>query len=569
MKGDRVSVPLKTKILHTVKHMLKKHWNKIAYEMDWKAHWFYLLSLINRENRFDAFASHNVLLDHLKAISSFLFSTRQYFNVGTSSSNSSDSSMPSSNNGPQGIQGDEGLSTTETTSLLDYAMEKLSDLRLPVAIEGLLALVLCLPTDFPHYDTYLPKWFEIWSTLDHNHAWDACWLLLVSRARKTTTTSSSSTSSFNWTAVLPFLLTKGREILNIPNVAGVSNVNSNSFPKSLPTFYHIVLQQFKDLNTKIISKLSKIIFHCIVSEGERSGTGAATAAVTNGQSGQKDQNGGQHVQGQGQPGQQQQGNGNERKSCVIESFMITPPSLVMINIKNLGLRIPGITEEINFQVNSSTVLLCQFFQSIRPLLHSSNSNTHVMNIGRFIEVFINSIAKMIGKEIGLKLLNGKKASSNEGQTTTRQTSSTTIDQITWNTLQYLEGVFLIIALESINSKNTVVRRVYISCLNQLLSLNSTFTHLIVPFLLDALDPKAVTQPQRTIASLSAFTTCIRTLLYPNPLVLRYLPDILRLSLPGMLSCFFFFLFPSYFLSFDLSSFCLYCLFLIVYYYDRY
>ncbi len=416
--------------------------------MDWHFHWSYLLSLLHREKRYDTSASHNVLLEHLKAVSLFMFSTRQYFNPYQTNERYAD----------QGMQG----------TLLDYAIEKLSDLRVPTAVEGLLALLLCLPTDFADYDSYLPKWFEIWGTIDHNGIWDCCWLMVIARARK-------HSKTFQWSTVLPFLLTKARDILGIPNLAGVAKVNSNSWPKGFPTFYQVILQQFKDINSKMISKLSKILFTCILSDDK---------TVTAGQ------------------------------------ISLTPPNLLIENMKNLNLKIPGITEDANVTVKGSINDLCQFFQAIRPLLHPSSGNNHLLFLARFVEVFVTSISKYLGERIAHKISN-KEHKDNE------------IDAVIWNTLQYLQSLILLISLENVNSKNFVVQRVYVVCLNQLMSLNSNFIHLIVPFLVDALEPKSVTQPQRTLAALNALGSSIRTMLYPNPIALQYLPDILRLSLPGV------------------------------------
>jgi len=41
-------------------------------------------------------------------------------------------------------------------------MAQLSDLRYPVSIQGILALVNCLPTDYKGYEQILPKWIELW-----------------------------------------------------------------------------------------------------------------------------------------------------------------------------------------------------------------------------------------------------------------------------------------------------------------------------------------------------------------------------------------------------------------------
>lgn len=46
--------------------------------------------------------------------------------------------------------------------LVNSAMLKLQDLRYPTCMEGVLMLINCLPTDYAHYETLLPRWLECW-----------------------------------------------------------------------------------------------------------------------------------------------------------------------------------------------------------------------------------------------------------------------------------------------------------------------------------------------------------------------------------------------------------------------
>lgn len=46
--------------------------------------------------------------------------------------------------------------------LVRNAMGKLGDLRYPTCMEGVLMLINCLPTDYPHYEQLLPRWVECW-----------------------------------------------------------------------------------------------------------------------------------------------------------------------------------------------------------------------------------------------------------------------------------------------------------------------------------------------------------------------------------------------------------------------
>jgi hypothetical protein len=57
--------------------------------------------------------------------------------------------------------------------------------------------------------------------------------------------------------------------------------------------------------------------------------------------------------------------------------------------------------------------------------------------------------------------------------------------------------------------------------------------VIVPFLLSALDPEAVNQSHQAPSALFALSMCFRSFLYPNPVIIPYLADILKLSLNGI------------------------------------
>lgn len=50
-------------------------------------------------------------------------------------------------------------------------MAQLADLRYPVSIQGLLALVNCLPTDYAHYDKLLPRWVDLWIGRNNRYNW--------------------------------------------------------------------------------------------------------------------------------------------------------------------------------------------------------------------------------------------------------------------------------------------------------------------------------------------------------------------------------------------------------------
>ena len=55
----------------------------------------------------------------------------------------------------------------------------------------------------------------------------------------------------------------------------------------------------------------------------------------------------------------------------------------------------------------------------------------------------------------------------------------------------------------------------------------------MPFLLQSLDPSAVSLSHQAPAAMSALGNLFKPLLFPCPLILEYLPTLLELSLPGV------------------------------------
>ena len=63
--------------------------------------------------------------------------------------------------------------------LVEQSMTQLQDLRYPVSIQGLLALVNCLPTDYKHYDKLLPRWVDLWVGKNNRYCFFVVCILFV------------------------------------------------------------------------------------------------------------------------------------------------------------------------------------------------------------------------------------------------------------------------------------------------------------------------------------------------------------------------------------------------------
>ena len=102
------------------------------------------------------------------------------------------------------------------------------------------------------------------------------------------------------------------------------------------------------------------------------------------------------------------------------------------------------------------------------------------------------------------------------------------------TLQYLVTNLLPFALEGLYSKHPHLSQYSSACIKNLVAVYpSVCGPIVLPFLLAALDPSAVSQAHQAPIAMQTISGCFRGLMYPQPVLLPYLPDILRLSLPGI------------------------------------
>lgn len=102
------------------------------------------------------------------------------------------------------------------------------------------------------------------------------------------------------------------------------------------------------------------------------------------------------------------------------------------------------------------------------------------------------------------------------------------------TVQYIVVNLLPFCLEGLYSKNPYMTQYCSACIKNLVAvLPSVCGPIVLPFLLAALDPAAVSQAHQAPIAMQTISGCFRGLMYPQPVLLPYLPDILRLSLPGI------------------------------------
>ena len=101
----------------------------------------------------------------------------------------------------------------------------------------------------------------------------------------------------------------------------------------------------------------------------------------------------------------------------------------------------------------------------------------------------------------------------------------------FDTIQYLNGILLTICLECLYSKDTNSNYIHANTIKNILSIDPTLGHIVLPFLINALT--TVNQSHQTPIALYTLNLTFKTLLYPMPIILYYIPSLLQYTLPGL------------------------------------
>lgn len=172
-------------------------------------------------------------------------------------------------------------------------------------------------------------------------------------------------------------------------------------------------------------------------------------------------------------------------------------------------------------VKPQAVEMCLFVQSIRTYFYPSNVGSWTTHLGLFFNSFIVQIGKHMGNNIAKTLFH--KLEANDKATIS----------IHFPTIKYLIGCLLSVIFEGLYGKSSVMMQYSSLALKQIVSYDPSFGDLLIPLFLTALDPSAVNQSHQAPAVLHALALVFKPLMYPKPVMLPYLPDILKLSLPGL------------------------------------
>ena len=196
-----------------------------------------------------------------------------------------------------------------------------------------------------------------------------------------------------------------------------------------------------------------------------------------------------------------------------EPIAITPPKVPL----SADDSIPGYT--VGAEILKGTFDIAFFFQTLRVFFHPSNSG----NWSQFLAFYITTILNEVSRHVGFAYVGSISDSVNQFHHKTCHLAS----------IRYLVGTLTMLVLEGLYSKTQILVHFCTACLKNICAVDPVIGKVLVPFFLSALDPEAVNKSHQAPAAMQALTLCFKSLLYPQPIILNYLPDLLRLSLPGL------------------------------------
>lgn len=213
---------------------------------------------------------------------------------------------------------------------------------------------------------------------------------------------------------------------------------------------------------------------------------------------------------------------------------ITPPAQAE------GIAIPGMNAP-GQQVLSGLQPLLSFLQTIRPYLYPSNVTTRTPELGYFIACLTTELAQHLGQALLRADVFSNVFAQCESSTASIQAhcASNTRDSLVMKgtmhaaTARYLAGVLCTLSLEGLYAKSQFMVQCCTFSLRSLCAIEPSLGDVVMPFMLASLHPDAVNQSHMAPASMNAVAYICKPLLFPRPILLPYLDELLNLSLAGI------------------------------------
>ena len=363
------------------------------------------------------------------------------------------------------------IPAADMDKIVEEAHAKLSNRNNMQCVEGLLLLINCLRTDYTNYDAVVPRWIGFWTSVAHNSTWDSLWLTLFCRARK-------HTHNINWAQWSSLFSIKARELMSLPAIRGQTPQN-NAYPMAIPHMYSVFVHSSVDSKKIGLNKLAKLMYSLTLYSAP---------------------------------------------PVLMDATSLTPPKLYSVNANDHP-KIPGFNSAAF--IRPGAIELISFVQTMRTFLYPSNAGAWTPLLAYFLTTLISEISRHFGRNLTNSVF--------DLESTKHLTSVPKLftAPVHISTVRFLNGYLASAMMESLYGKNPMMTQFASACLKNLCGMDPTLGRVIVPFLLGALDPQAVNQSHQAPVAIHALSDCLSPLLFPCPVLLEYLPELLRLSLPGI------------------------------------
>jgi len=363
------------------------------------------------------------------------------------------------------------IPAADVQQMVAEAHTKLEDVNNMQSAEGVLLLINCLPTVYLDYDKVLPQWVRLWTRIAHNAMWDSLWLTLLCRARKHTRT-------FDWSQLSSLFSVKARELMSLPSIRGKAP-SGGRYPMAMPHMYTALVPSRVEAKKIALNKLAKLMYSLSLV--------SATPVI-------------------------------------VDASILTPPKLYAVRSEDIPC-VPGFNASSAIRPGALEVVL--FIHTMRTFLYPSNAGAWTPLLAYFLTTLISEMSRHVGRNLARSIFDV------EGAAKTMSGMQVFEAPIHIATIRFLSGYLASTMMECLYGKNLLMTDFASKCLKNLCAIDPTLGRLIVPFLLGALDPQAVNQSHQAPVAMRALSDILMPVLYPCPVILEFLPDLLRLSLPGI------------------------------------
>lgn len=220
-------------------------------------------------------------------------------------------------------------------------------------------------------------------------------------------------------------------------------------------------------------------------------------------------------------------------SCCRGEIVTAQPCTVTPPVQAQHLQVPGMNQPV--QVHSGARDLVGFLQFNRAYFYPSNVGQWTADVGYMLLTLTNEMGQHLGQEL-LKSPHFSNTPLNDSSNQSVFDNTRDVFSMTpmhTDTMRYLCGALTSIVLEGLYGKSPFMIQTCHFCLRNICCIDPTLGDVIMPFLLAALHPDAVNQSHMAPASMTAIGNIFKALLFPRPVMLCHLEELLELSLAGI------------------------------------